>query len=216
MAQLARWWSAHGDVIIRVQGIIGTGLDETAQRIKIRILPRRGAREEMEAALSTIDVPRDAFDVKVGCQGAYQQIGYLTEIVDESFRDAITFSVEAAPKVSYGGTLSLKLVLRNLSDSALRFYRGGRPSHNFVISKSDGTEVWHWLCAKFRQHPLDQETLEPGGSLELSGEWGQVDNQGNPVPAGEYVVRGVLFMDPPKKLVTSVREVEVLPAAGER
>ena len=66
MAQLARWYGALRDVNIPVQGVVGNGLDERAQRIKIRMLPRCGAREEMEAALSTIDVPRDAFDVKGG------------------------------------------------------------------------------------------------------------------------------------------------------
>ena len=163
----------------------------------------------MEAALASIDAPRDAFDVKIGCQGASRQIGYLTEVVGESFRDSVTFSVESAPQVPYGETLSLKLVLRNSSEDTVRFYRGGRPSYNFVVSKSDGTEVWHWLCAKFRHLPLDTETLEPGESLELIGEWEQVDNQGNSVPAGEYEVRGVLFLEPPERLVTSSYKVKV-------
>ena len=213
MAQLTQWWNSNAEVIIGAvgaQGFVGFGLDETARRIKIRMLPRRGTREGLEAVLASIDAPRDAFDVKIGCQGAYREVGYLTEIVDDSFRDAITFSVEAARKVSYGGTLSLKLVLRNMSDSPLSFFRGGRPSHNFVISEPDGTEVWHWLCGKIRHLPLDRATLQPGESLEFSGEWGQVDNQGNAVPAGEYVLRGVLFMESPEKLVTSVHKVEVL------
>jgi len=213
MAQITQWWNANVEVIFggdRAQDLVTSGLDETARRIRIRMLPRRGVREEMEAVLASIDAPRDAFDVKIGCQGAYREIGYLTEIVDDSFRDAIAFSVEAAGKASYGGTLSLKLVLRNMSDGPLSFYRGGRPSHNFVIFKPDGTEVWHWLCGKPRQLPLDRETLQPGESVKLSGEWGQVDNQGNAVPAGEYILRGVLFMEPPEKLVTSVRKVEVL------
>lgn len=212
MAQLAQWWNSHGEVIIRVQGIVMTGLDETARRIKIRMLPRRGAREEMEAALSSIYAPRDAFDIRIGCTGAFQQIGYLDEIVDDSFRDGITLSVQAAPQVPYGETLSLNFFIQNKSEDTVRFFLGGRPAYDFVVLKSDGTEVWHWLCAKVRQLPLDRKTLDPGESLELSGEWDQVDNQGHPVPAGRYAVRGVLFMEHPQRLVTSVRNLEVLPA----
>ena len=48
------------------------------------MLPRRGVREELEAVLASIDVPRDAFDVEIGCQGVYREAGYLTEIVDDS------------------------------------------------------------------------------------------------------------------------------------
>ena len=216
IAQLDRWQNAHGDGLFRIPGVTGIGLDERAHRITIYMAPRRGTREELEAALSTLDVPRDAFDINVGCVGASQWGGYLTEVVDVSFRDSISFSVEAASQVSYGETLELKLVLLNTRDETMSFYRGGRPSHDFVVSASDGTEVWHWLCAKVRQLPLDEETLEPGKSLELSGEWEQVDNQGNPVPAGEYVVRGVLLMEHPQKLVTSAHKVEVLPDVEPR
>lgn len=112
--------------------------------------------------------------------------------------------------------MPLRLLLRNTGDEAITFYRGGRPSHDFVVSASGGDEVWHWLCARFLQLPLGQETLEPGELLELHGEWEQVDNRGNPVPSGEYLIRGVLFMRPPEKLVTSAHRVEVLPVEESR
>ena len=216
MSQIVRWEAALADQGFQIPGVTVYGLDERAGRIKINMAPRRGAREKFEDQLSTLDVPRDAFAVNVGCSAASQRGGYLTEVVDEAFRGAVAFSVETASRVSYGETLALKLTLRNLGDEILHFYRGGRPSHDFVVSSSGDTEVWHWLCAKFIALPLGRETLEPGESLELSGEWEQVDNRGNPVPAGEYLVRGVLFLEPPERLVTAPLRVEVLPAPDTR
>lgn len=216
IAQLVDWDNDVGEVLSRVPGIVGIGLDEGARRITIRMAPRRGARAEIEAALSTLDAPRDAFAVDVGCAGAAQRSDYLTEIVDGNFRDSTTFSVEAVHQVPFGTTISLRLALRNTGDRTITFQRGGRPSHDFVISASNGDEVWHWMCAKVRRLSLVEETLEPGELLELYGEWEQVDNRGNPVPSGEYVVRGVLFMESPEKLVTSAHKVEVLPASDKR
>ena len=70
--------------------------------------------------------------------------------------------------------------------------------------------------AKFRLLTLVKEVLGPGEVLELSGEWEQVDNRGNPVPAGDYLVRGVLFMEPPEQLVTSDHRLEVLAATDQK
>ena len=52
--------------------------------------------------------------------------------------------------------------------------------------------------------------LEPGEELEFVGEWEQVDNRGEPVPPGTYLVRAVLNLESPEKLVTEVQKVEVV------
>ena len=57
--------------------------------------------------------------------------------------------------------------------------------------------------------PLDSKTLEPGEELEFVGEWEQVNNRGEPVPPGAYLVRGVLDLEPPETLVTEAHELEV-------
>ena len=54
------------------------------------------------------------------------------------------------------------------------------------------------------------ETLEPGEELELVGDWEQVDNKAEPVPAGTYLIRGALEMDHPERLVTLPHELRVL------
>ena len=216
LAQLREWYETLGRAASQVPGVAGASLDEKARRIEIRMYPRRGAREGMEAAAAALDIPRDAIDIDIGCAGAYQRLNYLREIANETFLDAVTFSLDAAPRVSYGETVTLKLVLRNVSDETVHFYRGGRPSHDFVVSAPNGDEVWHWWCAKFRLLPLDNEVLGPGEVLELSGEWEQVDNRGKPVPAGNYLVRGVLYMETPEQLVTSPHRLQVLAATDQK
>ena len=165
---------------------------------------------------TALDIPRDAIVIDIGCAGSDQQLNYLMEIAQETFLDGVTFSVEAASQAPYGETVSLKLVLRNVSNETVRFYRGGRPSHDFVVSAPNGDEVWHWWCAKYRELPLGREVLGPGEALELYGEWEQVDNRGKPVPAGDYLVRGVLFMETPEQLVTSPHKLEVLASTGQK
>ena len=46
--------------------------------------------------------------------------------------------------------------------------------------------------------------------MELTGEWEQVDNRGEPVPPGTYLVRGVWNMEQPEILVTPPHELEIL------
>ena len=94
--------------------------------------------------------------------------------------------------------MEIKLTLRNASDEPVSFVLGGRPPYDFVVSTADGGQVWHWKCAKITLLPLDSKTLEPGEGLEFVGEWEQVDNRGEPVPPGTYLVRGVLNLELPE------------------
>ena len=56
-ADLAWWYERLVDVR-KVPGIAWTNLNEASNRIEISIYPLRGAREEWEAALATLDVQR--------------------------------------------------------------------------------------------------------------------------------------------------------------
>ena len=110
----------------------------------------------------------------------------------------------------------MKLTLRNVSDGTVNLVLGGRPPYDFEVSTPDGEQVWHWKCGKIINQPLDGKTLEPGEELEFVGEWEQVDNRGEPVPPGTYLVRAVLNLDPPEKLVTEARELQVQMPTMER
>ena len=210
-ADLAWWYERLGNVTsLGVPGIAWTDLNEVKNRIVMGVYPLRGAREEWETALATLDVPRGAIVLEVGCEGIHPWPLDLGEPPDEAFLRAIDYSLEVEDQVSYGETVQMKLKLRNVSDDPITFYLGGRPPHDFVVSTPDGEQVWHWKCAKIIQLPIDSNSLEPGDELEFAGEWEQVDNQGERVPPGTYLVRGVLDMDYPEKLVTEAHELEIV------
>ena len=162
----------------------------------------------MEAAIATVDVPRGAILIEVGCEGKWPRD--LGEPPEEAFLQAIEYSLEVVPQAPYGETVEMKLTLRNVSDGLVSSYLGGSPAYDFVISTADGELVWHWMCAKFTLASVKIETLEPGEELEFTGEWEQIDNRGEPVPPDIYLVRGVLDLDPPEKLVTETHKLEVL------
>ena len=211
MAHLNAWYRALRDVVWQVPGIAGTDLDERINRIEIEMLPRRGGREEMEAAIATVDVPRDAIVIDVGCEGVSEWPPGPQEKPADVFLDSIEYSVDTVTEASYGKTIRMKLTLRNDSDEPVSFYTGGRPPHDFVVTTPDGEQVWHWKCAKIILLPQDGQILRPGEALEFTGEWEQVNNRGEPIPPGAYLVRGVLDLEFPERLVTPAHELEVLP-----
>ena len=209
-ADLARWYERLVDVTGRVPGIAWTDLNEASNRIEIGIYPLRGAREEWEAALATLDVPREAIVIEVGCDGIHPWPIDPGEPPDEAFLRAVDYSLDVVSQAPYGETVRMKLTLRNVSDGTVNLVLGGRPPYGFEVSTPDGEQVWHWKCGKIINQPLDGKTLEPGEELEFVGEWEQVDNRGQPVPPGVYLVRGGLNLGPPnKKLVTEAHELKV-------
>ena len=146
-----------------------------------------------------------------------QSAGHRTsgEPPDEAFLSTVDYSLEVAPQASCGETVEIKLILRNVSDEPVSFVLGGRAPFDFVVSTADGEQVWHWKCAKITNQPLESKTLDPGEYLEFVGEWEQVDNRGEPVPPGVYLVRGGLNLDPPNAgppgvVITTAEKMEVL------
>ena len=210
MDHLDAWHRTLSGAISQVPGIVYTDLDEGKNRIEIVMYPRRWGREEMEATLATVDVPRGAVVIEIGCNGIRQWPLDRGEPPDEAFLSTIDYSLELVPQAPYGETVRMKLTLRNVGDGPVSFLLGGLPAYDLVVSTPDGELVWHWMCAKITLLSLDPETLEPGEELEFVGKWEQIDNRGEPVPPGTYLVRGVLNLDPPEKLVTEAHELEVL------
>ena len=208
MDHLDAWYRTLSGAISQVPGIVYTDLDEGKNRIEIVMYPRRGGREEMEAAIATVDVPRGAVVIDVGCEGKWPRD--FGEPPEEAFLQAVEYSLEVVSQAPYGETVEMKLTLRNAGDEPVSFLLGGSPPYDFVVSTADGELVWHWMCAKITLLSLGPETLEPGEELEFIGEWEQVDNRGESVPPGAYLVRGVLNLEPPEKLVTETHKLEVL------
>ena len=208
IAELKAWYRALGETG-PVRGVSMSGLDERNHRIEINLLPLRGVRDQTEAVIARANVPREAVVIDVGCpDGALWRLDSGRD-PGEEFLDAIDYSLEAVSKSPYGDTVSMKLKLRNTRHEPVQFFMGGRPAHDFVITTADGEEVWNWQCAKIILFPLDRKILEPGEELEFTGEWEQVDNRGKPVPPGTYLIRGVLKMESPERLVTPPHKLRV-------
>ena len=186
------------------------GLDERNLRIEITLLPLRGAREQLEAAIARANIPGEAVVIDVGCRtGALWRLDNMGRDPSKRFLHAIDYSVDVASTAPYGDTVFLKLKLRNTSYKPFRFFTAGRPAHDFVITTADGEEVWNWQCARVREWPLFENTLLPGQKLEFVGEWEQVDSRGEPVSAGDYLTRGILDMESPERLVTPPHKLRV-------
>ena len=215
IGELAMWYERLGDVIWGIRGIAWTDLNEAKNRIEIGIYPLRGAREEWEAALATLDVPREAIVIEVGCDGIHPWPIDPGEPPDEAFLRAVDYSLDVVSQAPYGETVQMKLTLRNVSDGTVSFVLGGRPPYDFEVSTPDGEQVWNWKCGQVIEEPLDGKTLEPGEELEFVGEWEQVDNRGEPVSPGVYLARGGLNLGPPNAgppgvVITTAQKVEVL------
>ena len=210
IAQLKAWRSAvEEEAAGKVRGITSTGVDERDRRVEFGLLPLRGAREQLEAAIVRAQVPREAIEIEVGCQGgALRRIEVGTPPIEE-LRRAIDHSLQVVSQAAYGETVSMTLTLKNSSDAPVQFYTSSTP-HDFVVATVYGQEVWHWRCGKTFQMINRQIKLEPGEELVLDGEWEQMDNWGEPVPAGIYLIRGMLIFQPAGILATPPQELEVL------
>ena len=210
VAQLRAWHRAvKGEAAGQVRGIVWTGVDERNKRIEFGLIPLRGAREQLEAAIARAKVPRAVFEIEVGCQGGALRRIEIGTAPSEELRGAIDYSLEAVSQADYGETVSMKLTLKNSSDGPVQFYTGS-PPHDFVVATVYGQEVWHWKCGKTFPADLRQINLEPGEEFVLVGEWEQMNNWGEPVSAGTYLIRGVLVMEPAGILATPPQELEVL------
>ena len=190
-------------------GINSWGVSERFRLINLdAAIPMRGNRERIEAILATTDVPRDAIQLNIGCDGIPAEL--TVEKVIPSFKDTFAYSVEAQPQAQYGETVDLKLIIRNQTSEPAHIY-GGYNSLHFVISNESEENVWHWQCGKINTMELRAQSASPDKPLEFTGNWEQIDIKGYPVPPGIYHIRGALDMDYPETLVTDPITIEILP-----
>ena len=160
IAQLKAWRSAvEEEAAGKVRGITWTDVDERNRRVAFGLLPLRGAREQLEAAIARALVPREVIEIEVGCQGGALRRIDVGIPPSEELRRAIDHSLEVVSLAAYGETVSMKLTLKNSSDAPVQFYTGSSP-HDFVVATVHGQEVWHWRCGKAFQG--DNEADQPG------------------------------------------------------
>ena len=100
MADLSEWNRTLRDVIWQVSGITYTYLDEPKNRIRIGMEPRRGAREEMQAAIESVGVPHGAALIDVGCSGIKPWPLDDANPPGEAFLRAVDYSLEVEDQAS--------------------------------------------------------------------------------------------------------------------
>lgn len=200
-SDLSVWYESLDSVIWQVPGVWFTNLNESNNRIDVGVQPRREAREKVEAAIAKAGVPLGAVVIEIGCPEITRWPLVDRAPPDEAFIHAIDFSLEVVDRAPHGETVPMRLRLRNVGDEPMSISLGGRPPYDFRISTPDGEPVWNWKCGRITLSVLDGETLSPGEELEFVGEWEQVDNLGEPVSPGAYLVSGILDLENPERLL---------------
>ena len=73
------------------------------------------------------------------------------------------------------------------SEPVTLYYRTAQ-RYDIVATNQEGQEVWRWSKDKAFGEVLGEETLEENEFLTFNESWDQRDNDGQPVPAGNYTV----------------------------
>ncbi len=133
-------------------------------------------------------------------------------ILYELSHDDIIHSLEVVPQAAYGETVMMKQTLRNVSDERFQLALGGSIPYDFIVTTPNCEYVWNSSYGMAEFSEISVMTLQPGAVKEFTDEWEQVDNRGEPVPPGTYLVHGlweIVFTD--RDFVTEALELKVLP-----
>ncbi len=103
--------------------------------------------------------------------------------------------------------MRLKVENKGSQPISLTFPTGQR--YDFVVTTPDRRILWVWSHDKAFTLIFGSLTLSPGQKIEFEEEWDQRDNDGNPLPPGDYWVYGVLTTDPAVK--TDPQPLRLLP-----
>jgi hypothetical protein len=88
--------------------------------------------------------------------------------------------------------------VRNAGKTSVTLQLLGRtPTADFVVEDSAGRRIWSLLRGQTMLGALRLHPLGPGQRLEWRHRWDQRTDGGEPVPPGQYLVRGVLLTDTP-------------------
>jgi len=117
-------------------------------------------------------------------------------IVSIPVSDSLDLRLEFPERVSQGEPIRITLRIENVSGAPLDLYLRGREiAFDLVVADEDGQEMWRRLKDAVIPAILRIETMEAGGVLELTHEWDQRSDAGDPVAPGEYLVRGELLTE---------------------
>lgn len=134
------------------------------------------------------------------CLGASTQSCSLSNIGDNS--DSPSFVTELqlqdidgqiTDSFAPGDTITLVLTVRNRLDTAASIqFPTGRQS-DFVVVRQDSDEVvWKWSTGRNFAQTQSELEFAAKQSRTFTFDWSQQDDNGNPLPSGNYEARGVL------------------------
>ena len=134
----------------------------------------------------------------------------------EEFRKPLTHSLEVTPRVAaYGEAVMMKQTLQNVTTGNgrdIQLVLADEPPAGFLITKPNGDYVWESFCFSIGHATLRYYHLGPGEVEEFALRWDPKDVWNQRVPAGTYLVRGLLNgADPDSMWTTEAIEVEILP-----
>ena len=125
-------------------------------------------------------------------------------VTDSGF-ESLRLELDVSAEARVGSSISITLRARNLGDHPLDLSLRGRTiAFDIVVRHLGGGVVWRRLENEIVPAILRLETLDPHEALELHGEWNLHTGTGSPVPAGEYVVQGLLLTDGPELCTDTV------------
>ncbi|HUH13059.1 MAG TPA: BsuPI-related putative proteinase inhibitor [Longimicrobiales bacterium] len=125
--------------------------------------------------------------------------------------DSLRLRLRVPGRVAAGEPVSITLRVENRTERTLTLYLVGRViAFDLVVEDRDGAVVWRRLEDEVIQAILRLETLPPGEALVLEDSWDQRSNAGEPVPPGEYRVRGELLTEG-EPLAAPIERLTILP-----
>ena len=117
-------------------------------------------------------------------------------------------------EVPAGTPVPMVLRLHNDGPAADLVLQGRPVAFDLVVARPDGTVVWRRLAHAMIPAILALRRLGAGESVEWRDAWGQVDDQGDRVPPGEYLVTGRLPTEPGTHLTSPTVRLRVHAAGG--
>lgn len=130
---------------------------------------------------------------------------------------SLSVQLKVETPVQLGESVTMTLKVRNNGIRPVTLTFTNPPEADFVVMTGDGAEIWRWSHGKaFIMSGTNTlvvpppVVLPPGGGKEYEVEWDQKDNDGNPVPAGNYLVQGILNTNP--VIQSDVHPLQILPS----
>jgi hypothetical protein len=100
--------------------------------------------------------------------------------------------------VPEGESYRIVMIVTNTADKLLPFQFRSSQTYDFVIhDAASNREVWRWSNGNFFTQVVRSEAIRAGGKWQFEVVWNRKDNDGMPVPAGQYRVTGMLMSSPP-------------------